>query len=176
MNYSIRLITILLIAAHLLLNGCASSSIKEPIRKVDKFFQDFASSVRHTTKKISGEPPPAKKQSNADPQNKPVFTIQKFTLTPAKVKHGDQVRLTLQYVVMGTSSAGLKITEKNTLSLDGKELTVLKEATSVKENGIWESALTFTVPESAKPGEYIVRQELSAQGLFRSSRRTFTLQ
>ena len=170
-----RLTIALLIAVHLLATGC-TPTLNEPIQKVDKFFQDLGYSINQTTRKITGEQPPTEKQRNYDAQNKPVFTIQKFSVTPAKVNKGENVKLTLQYVIMGAPAEGLKVKEKNTLATDGKQLTVLKDESTLRENGTWESVLTFAVPESAKSGEYIVRQELSAHGLFRSSRRTFTVQ
>ena len=166
----------LLIVVSLFLGGCANPppALKQPIRKVDKFFQDLGQSIKKTTRKITGEPPSGK-PSTSDSQNKPVFTIQKFLVAPSKVKKGEQVQLTLRYVIMGAPPAGLKVTEKSTLSTGGKELTVLKDESILKENGTWENTLTFAVPGSATSGEYIVRQELSAPGLLRSSRRSFTV-
>ena len=91
------------------------------------------------------------------------------------MKKGDQVTLTLQYALMGAPPAGVKVTDKSTLLIGGKELTVLKNESSTKENGTWESTLTFAVPESAAPGKYTVLQELSAQGKTRNARRSFTV-
>jgi hypothetical protein len=67
------------------------------------------------------------------------------------------------------------IREKSSLSGDGKELTVLKDESSEKENGTWENTLSFSVPESAKPGKYMVTLQISAQGQTRSARRSFTV-
>lgn len=67
------------------------------------------------------------------------------------------------------------MTEKSILLVGSKELTVLKDESTTKENGTWENTLTFTVPDSATPGEYTVRQELRAQKLTRSAQRSFTV-
>ena len=167
-----RLIIALLIAVTFLWAGCAP--LKEPMRKVDKFFQDLGKSIKQTTKKIRGEQPTGK-QINYEPQNGLVLKIQKSSITPTKVKKDEQVTLTLQYVIMGAPAAGIKVTEKSTLLSDGKELTILKDESTTKENGTWENTLTFAVPDSAKPGKYTIIQELSAQGLTRSSPRSFTV-
>ena len=168
-----RLTIALLVIASLFVAGC-TSGLREPLRKVDRFFQDLGQSIKHTTRKITGEQPTGK-QINYQPQHGLVVTIQKSSLAPAKVKNGEQVKLTLQYVVMGAPAAGLKVTEKSILFRGDKELTVLKDESTAKENGTWEDTLTFAVPDSATPGKYTVLQEISAQGLTRSSRRSFTV-
>lgn len=116
-----------------------------------------------------------KKQSGPPPQTGLVFTIQKASISPANVKKGEEVKLILQYVIMGAPASGLKVTGKSTLSADGKDLTVLKEESTTKENGTWENTLTFAVPDSATSGKYTITQELSAQELTRSSQRSFTV-
>ncbi len=169
-----RLTLTLLIATHLLLAGCAPATFKEPLRKVDRFFHDLGRSIKQTTRKITGEQPTGK-QIHYQPQNGLVLKIKKAAIVPAKVKKDEQVTLTLQYVIMGAPATGLKVMEKSTLLIDGKALTVLKEDSTTKENGTWENTLTFAVPDSAKPGKYTVVTDLSAQGLARSSRRSFTV-
>ena len=83
--------------------------------------------------------------------------------------------LTLQYMIMGAPEKGVTIREKSSLIRDGKELTVLKEESSEKENGTWENTLSFAVPESAQPGKFTVTLQISAQGQTRSTRRSFTV-
>jgi len=171
----IRPIPILLLSVALLLTGCATPpAFREPLRQVDQFFQDLGNSINRTTRKITGEQP-TRRQINYQPQNGFVFKIQKATLTPTKVKKGEQVKLTLRYVIMGAPADGLKVTEKSRLLRDGKVLTVLKDDASSKENGTWENTFTFAVPDSASPGKYTLVQELSAQGQTRSSQRSFTV-
>ena len=148
--------------------------MREPIRKVDNFLQDLGRSIKRTTRKITSAQP-ARRQRNGVPQNGMVFTIQKVSIAPGKVKKGEQVTLTLQYVIMGAPAAGLKVTEKTTLVAGNKELTVLKDESTTKEDGTWEDTLTFAVPESATPGKYTIIQELRGQGQTRSSRRSFTV-
>ena len=169
----IRLTVALLIAANLLLADYALAF--EPIRTVDNFFQNIGRSIQRTTRKMtSGQP--TRKQTSSQSHHKLVCTIQKASITPDEVAKGKQVTVTLQYVITGAPTAGLKVTEKSILLADGKELTVLKDESTTKENGTWENTLTFAVPESATPGKYTVLQKLIVQGTTRSSRRSFTVQ
>lgn len=168
-----RLSIVLFLAAHLLLAGCAPV-FQEPIRKVDRFFQDLGRSIKHTTRKIRGEQP-AGKQKASESHNRLVCTIHKISIAPDKVKKGEQVKLTLQYGIMGAPPAGLKVTEKSILLTGGKELTVLKDESTTKENGTWENTLTFVVPDSATSGKYTILEELHCQGVTRSARRSFTV-
>ena len=169
----IRLTIALLIATNLLLASYARAFI-EPIRTVDNFFQNIGRSIQRTTRKITSEQP-TRKQNNYQAHNKLVCTIQKTSIIPDNAAKGTQVTVTLQYVIRGAPPAGLKVTEKSILLADGKELTVLKDESTTKENGTWENTLTFTVPNSATPGKYTVRQELRAQKLIRSAQRSFTV-
>lgn len=169
----LRLTIALLIAAYIVLPGCALAFI-EPIRTVDNFLQGIGRSIQRTTRNITGEQP-TKKRTNSQSRNKLVCTIQKASIAPDQVTKGQQVTVTLQYVIAGAPIAGLKVTEKSILLAGDKELTVLKDESTTKENGTWENTLTFAVPDSAKPGKYTIIQKLSAQGLTRSSRRSFTV-
>ncbi len=169
----LHLTVALLIAANLLLAGFALAF--EPIRTVDNFFQNIGRSIQRTTRKMTNEQP-ARKQTSSQSHNKLVCTIQKASIAPDEVKKGTQVTVTLQYVIKGAPTAGMQVTEKSILLAGDKELTVLKDESTTKENGTWENTLTFAVPESATPGTYTVLQELSVQGKTRSSRRSFTVQ
>ena len=168
----ILLTVALLIAANLLLAGYSLAF--EPIRTVDNFFQNIGRSIQRTTRKITSEQP-TRKQTRYQSHNTLVCTIQKASIAPDAVIKGKQVTVTLQYVIKGAPTAGLKVTEKCILFADGKKLTVLKNESTTKENGTWESTMTFAVPDSATPGIYTVLQELSVQGKTRRSRRSFTV-
>ncbi len=61
------------------------------------------------------------------------------------------------------------------MSREGKELTVLKDESTERENGTWENTLTFAVPESAQSGKYTVTLRVSAQGQTRTAQRSFTV-
>lgn len=153
---------------------------EEPRGKVEQFFDDLGRSIRQTTRRITADDrPSARRSSNARPaEDQGGFSLAmiRSSLAPAKVKPGDSVTLTLQYRVSGAPDQGVGIREKSTLFKDGKELTVLREGTADRENGTWESTLTFAVPASARSGKYAVILQVSGQGKSRSVRRLFTVQ
>ncbi len=181
-----RLFPALFVAASLLLSGCVPliftagagagyvATHEEPRSKVGDFFDDLGKSIRQTTRKIKGEPA-SRRPASSSVQSGLALKIQRSTLAPADVHTGEQITLTLQYVVSGAPEQGVTIREKSSLSGDGKELTVLKDESSEKENGTWENTLSFSVPVSAKPGKYMVTLQISAQGQTRSARRSFTV-
>lgn len=176
----------ILIATSFLLSGCAPliftagagagyvATQEKPRSKVGEFFDDLGTSIRQTTRRITGEP---KEKRSTSPRSHSGLTlkIQRSTLTPTAVDPGEQVTLTIHYVVSGTLDQKVPIREKSSLSSDGKELAVLKDETNEKENGTWENTLSFTVPVSAKPGRYTVTLLISGQGQTRSTRRSFTV-
>lgn len=125
-------------------------------------------------KKNAGEKPVGKQRRQNSPSGF-VFTLQKVSISSDTVKKGEEVKLVLRYVIMGAPAEGVKVAGKSTLSIEGKELMVLDDKSTTKENGTWENTLTFAVPDSATPGKYTITQELSTQGLTRSSHRSFTV-
>ncbi len=178
---------VLLIVAGFLHSGCAPlvltagagagyvAAKEEPRSKVETFFEDLGRSIRQTTRKLTSGRSSAQRQTSEQYRGRLALRIQRSTLAPTEVYRGEQVTLTLQYVIMGAPKGGVKIREKSTLSKDGKELTVLKDESSQKENGTWENTLSFAVPKSAKAGKYSVSLQISTQGQTRSARHSFTL-
>lgn len=182
-----QLAVALILAVTLLLTGCAPliftagagagyvATQEEPRSKVGHFFDDLGRSIKQTTRKITGTPTP-RTPTTEGATGGLVLAIKNSTVAPTKVAQGDQVKLTLRYVVSGAPEKGIQLREKNTLAMGGQELSVLKDEIVDKENGTWENTLTFAVPDSAKPGKYTITLQISAQGQTRSSRRSFTVQ
>jgi hypothetical protein len=182
----IKLSLALVLALTLLLTGCAPliftagagagfvATQEEPRSKVGDFFDDLGRSIKQTTRKITGTKPP-RTPTTAGAAGGLVLAIKNSRVAPTKVAPGDQVQLTLRYVILGAPEKGIKLREKNTLTMGGQELSVLKDETDDKENGTWENTLTFAIPDSAKPGKYTITQQISARGQTRSSRRSFTV-
>lgn len=169
-----------------LLSGCAPvvftagagagyvATQEKPRSALEEFFDDLGKSIRQTTRRLTGE---SKATRAAVPGYRGglALRIKQSTLAPTEVYKGEQVTLTLQYIVLGAPASGISVRERSALSKDGKELTILKDESSQKENGTWENTLSFAVPASAKPGKYTVTLQISAQGQSRSTRRTFTV-
>lgn len=181
-----RMLLVFAAFAFLFLNGCAPvvftagagagyvATQEKPRSAIESFFDDLGKSIRQTTRRLTGE---SKATRTAVPGYRGglALRIKRSTLAPTEVNTGEQVTLTLQYIVLGAPAAGINVRERSSLSKDGKELTVLKDESSQKENGTWENTLSFAVPESAKPGKYTVTLQISTQGQSRSARRTFTV-
>ncbi len=92
---------------------------------------------------------------------------------PATVGKGATVTVTLQYALSG--GPGAAAGSRSSAACSGrKRLTVLNTETATRENGTWENTLTFAVPDSARPGRYAVRQEISARSRTRTTERGFT--
>ena len=181
-----KLVFPFLMIASFLLSGCAPvvftagagagyvATQEKPRSAIESFFDDLGKSIRQTTRLLTGE---SKETRAAVPGYRGglALRIKKSTLAPTEVHTGEQVTLTLQYIVLGAPAAGISVRERSALNKDGKELTVLKDESGTKENGTWENTLSFAVPESAKPGKYTVTLQISTQGQSRSTRRTFTV-
>jgi hypothetical protein len=196
-----KLLSAIFVVASYLLSGCAAPLVltagaagagagyvatqEKPRSQVEIFFNDLGRSIRQTTRRISGElsgrrpatyeEPTGRRPVAPEPRSGFALKIQRSTLAPAAVNKGEQVTLTLQYMIMGAPEKGVTIRERSSLNRDGKELTVLKEESSEKENGTWENTLSFAVPESAQSGKFTVTLQISAQGQTRSTRRSFTV-
>jgi hypothetical protein len=143
----------------------------EPRVSVGTFIDGVGRSIRQTTRRITGEP--AQRPAPLPPPDGVLLKIERSTLVPTEVYKGEQVTLTLRYQISGAPEKGVTLQEKSTLSRGGKELTVLKEESSEKENGVWENTMRFAVPGSAKPGRYTVTLQISAQGQSQSARHSF---
>lgn len=168
-----RLFPVLLGVLSLILTGCAP----QYRYKVENFFDDLGRSISQTTRRLTGDGQtsrrPAKTRSTS--QGTLVLKVLQTSLKPVSVHPGDQVQVVLRYSIAGASAQGLQLQEKSVLLQDGKELVVLKEETSNKENGEWENTLSFVVPSSAKAGKYMVTMRISGQGQSRTVQRSFTV-
>ena len=181
-----RLFLVFSALACCLLSGCAPAVFtagagagyvatqEKPRSALEEFFDDLGKSIRQTTRRLTGE---SKATRAAVPGYRGglALSIKQSSLAPTEVYKGEQVTLTLQYIVLGAPAAGITVRERSALNKDGKELTILKDESSQKENGTWENTLSFAVPESAQSGKFTVTLQISAQGQTRSTRRSFTV-
>ena len=121
-----KLVLVVLAVGSLLLGGCAPlvftagagtgyvATQDKPRNKIEAFFDDLARSIRQTTRKITGAPP-SRRKSTAKPTSTLQLAIQKATLSPAKVRTGDQITLTLRYSIAGAPKKGIQVREKSSL-------------------------------------------------------------
>jgi len=184
----LRRIFSLLCGLALLLEGCAplvltvgagtsyAANRARSRSTVEIFFDDLGRSIQQTTRRLTGTGGrPRKTTSTSKSRNGLALKILQCSLAPSKVHPGDQVKVVLQYSIAGAPTAGVELVEKNSLMQGGKVLTVLKDERSTKESGTWENTLSFAVPQSAKPGEYTVKLQVSSKGTRRTVQRSFSV-
>jgi hypothetical protein len=176
----------LLIATLFILPGCVPLFVavgagtgylvadQESRQKVDHFFRDLNKSIKNSTRRLYGEQRTGK-QTAYQRSTGFMLTIQQDALTPNSVLPGEQINLRVQYAIMGAPAAGIPIKKQRTLFFAGKQITVINTESTIRTNGTWENTLTFAVPKSAQPGTYTVKQEISAQGVPRTTQQTFTV-
>lgn len=149
---------------------------EQPNASFESFLQGIGRTIQQTTRRITGRPEPtSRRPTTRTASDEMRLDIQRSTLAPTLVYRGEKITVTLQYLIEGAPEKGVTIREKSTLSKEGKVLTILKDETNLKENGIWENTLSFAVPRSAQAGSYVVSLQISAQGQSQTARHTFTL-
>lgn len=172
-----RFLSVFLCVLSLTISGCAPRYRYQ----VENFFEDLGRSISQTTRRLTGEdqgsrrPVRSRTQSQGQTANALALKVLQTSLKPVSVHPGDKVQVVLRYSIAGAPAKGIALKGKSTLLHDGKELAVLKEETSTKENGEWEDTLSFVVPSSAKPGKYMVTMRISGQGQSRSVQQSFSV-
>ena len=170
---SARFFLVLSCLFYLANQGCAQVEVHR--HKVGAFFDDLGRSIRQTTRQLT-QSAGGRREPAAKPGKRLALKVLKSSLAPTRVGRGDQVKVLCQYSIAGAPSQGIQLQEKSSLIREGKVLSVLKDDTVMRENGVWENTLTFTVPHSAKTGTYTVKLRLAGQGLSRTVQRSFTVQ
>lgn len=89
------------------------------------------------------------------------IVLHSYKITPKEVRRGSDITVTIVYGIACAPPAGVEVKEQVTLYFEGKEIAILDDATTNRENGKWESKLTFTMPNQVKTGKYIVKQRIS---------------
>lgn len=108
--------------------------------------------------------------------NGQVLQIQESRIQPSSViKRGDKVTVAVQYVVMNDVDSGCTVKETKSIWHDGVQESVLDESLVQRENGTWESTISFELPENAQPGEYEIRQVIATNEQTRVSAVPFTV-
>lgn len=90
-------------------------------------------------------------------------------------KAGENVTVRVAYIVMDSTQNQIPVHEKKTLWYQGDQKAVFEDTTINRENGTWESRITFQLPENAKKGEYHVRQDINSGQIADSSLVQFTV-
>lgn len=149
---------------------------EQPSASFESFLQGIGRTIQQTTRRITGRSEPTPRRTTTRTAGTGTkLDVLRSSLAPTVVYKGEKITVTLQYLIDGAPEQGVTIREKSMLSMGGKVLTVLKDETTLKENGVWENTLSFTVPRSAQAGNYVVSLQISTQGQSQTARHTFTL-
>lgn len=106
-----------------------------------------------------------------------MLNIRSAEVTPEKVRAGQNVTFGMDYAVLapkGTSN--IPVTETWQLEKDGKVLSTTRGDSHSREPGGWNTRAGVTIPKSAKPGSYIVRNQVTAFGKTEERISYFTVQ
>jgi hypothetical protein len=74
---------------------------------------------------------------------------------------GDEVVVAVEYALGGAPSNGVEVNESRVLWFNGEQIASLNKDVETRDNGTWESMLSFRVPTVAENGSYEVIQKLS---------------
>jgi hypothetical protein len=94
---------------------------------------------------------------------------------PNVVEPGETVTAEMEYSVLGAPSGGVEVQEARVLDT-GAEEKVLDSEVRARDNGTWENALQFQVPQNVEPGRYVVAQQVSASGQRLQQKTTFVVE
>lgn len=89
--------------------------------------------------------------------------IRKASVSPAKVKPGEEVSINTDFSLAVPQNMGTVPVEYSLiLTKDGKTLTSKKMAPEDRDAGGWSYDFPIPIPQGAEPGVYVVKQKVSA--------------
>lgn len=119
--------------------------------------------VKNRQSRLAKGPAETAAENNYKPEEGFRLEMKGGTVSPGTVKRGDTVVTSYQYATLGAGN-GVPVQEACVLKQGEKQLTVLDRKTVTRTDGTYENLIEFQVPPSAAPGEYIITQNVAAQG------------
>ena len=96
------------------------------------------------------------------PVDAPMVKIRKGTATPAKVKPGEQVVVSVDVSLAVPENVGaLPVEYSLTLEKDGKTLSRMSPGEEDRDSGGWVYKTPINIPKEAEPGLYVITQRVS---------------
>ncbi|MGH1543105.1 MAG: hypothetical protein ACRBHB_21995 [Arenicella sp.] len=86
-----------------------------------------------------------------------------FSVTPVTVLQGGTVTVIACYPV--NTAGTVKVRERRFITGPDGRVDILKDERVKRHNGYWQSKFDFVVPVSIPPGNYVVTQRITYQGL-----------
>ncbi len=113
------------------------------------------------TKQVYNQQDTKKLYANSAKQDT-VVKVHEESIEPTKTfKAGDNVTARVTYILIDSKHSKVPVHEKKTLWYNGKQEAVFEDTVIQRENGTWESLITFQLPEDAQKGTYLIRQDIS---------------
>jgi outer membrane lipoprotein SlyB len=105
-----------------------------------------------------------------------MLNIRDAQVTPETVRPGQEVSFAMDYAVLAPKSEGnIAVVETWQLEKDGKVLSTTRGDVQRREPGGWSTRAGVSIPKNAKPGSYIVRNQVTAFGQTQERVSTFTV-
>ena len=104
-------------------------------------------------------PPPhttgSREQFNA------ALKIKRIAITPSTVKRGQDIRITIRYIVRHGPESGTVVKEQISILRKNKVISVIRTSENIVQNGAWENFLTIGIPKSLAKGTYELKVHFS---------------
>ncbi len=160
-----------LLAGTMLIGGCAAvvvgataaMSNEKSRTKVVGFVEELSESIERSIRKTNSAGA-AEQQTGYKSGDGVVLRLYSSSIEPRVVDPGGEVVVKIEYALVGTPDDGVNVKERRLLRFNGKQLASLNNDVERRDNGTWESALSFRVPNVAQEGSYEVFQELETSG------------
>ncbi len=109
-------------------------------------------------------------------RNEPVLEVRQKTLAPTDhVKPGESLTVKVTYIVFDERLTAQPVKETKSIWHNGEMVKVLGESEVVRENGTYESLVSFKLPGEIEKGTYEVRHNINTNTLAINSTVQFTV-
>lgn len=105
-----------------------------------------------------------------------VVQVHSQSVEPSTQFHpGDVVTVRFRYIVMDPHQYEVAVHETKSLWYHGAKKAVFEDQTITRENGTYESTISFQIATDAKKGNYVIRQDLNSGHVSDSSLAQFSV-
>lgn len=95
-------------------------------------------------------------------RNEPVLEIRDTSISPStQFQAGQDVTVRVTYIVFDENKTAVTVREKKTIWHKGNLVTVLEDEEAVRNNGTYESLISFKLPSEVEKGEYELRSDIN---------------
>lgn len=111
-----------------------------------------------------------------DKREEPVLQIQAKSIAPSEqIQVGENVTVKVTYILFDENMDRIPVREKKSIWHNGKLVKVIGDTEEVRENGTYESLVSFKLPGEIEKGDYEVRHDINTNSLSTNSTTHFTI-